>query len=69
MLLLSGKDDPVGDYGKGVKAVEAAMVKAGLTCVERTVYPIVRHDLLHEEHSSTAPKVRSLIVAFICKHI
>ena len=69
VLLLSGQDDPVGDYGKGVKAVEDAMAKAGMTCVDSRMYPIVRHDLLHEEHSSTAPKVRSLIFEFICKHL
>ncbi len=33
MMLISGKDDPVGDYGKGVKQVYNSLIKAGCTDV------------------------------------
>ncbi len=35
ILLLSGRDDPVGNSGKGVERVRCAMSKAGLKAVAR----------------------------------
>ena len=49
VLLISGKDDPVGDQGKGVNAVMKSMKKAGIEHVECRLYPKARHDVLHEE--------------------
>lgn len=69
ILMVSGVEDPVGDYGEGVEQVDAAMRQAGLTCVETTLLPITRHDILHEEHSRTAPQLRTMIASFICKHM
>lgn len=69
ILLLSGAEDAVGDYGKGVDRVHVAMKAAGLTHVEAMLFPITRHDILHEEHSSTAPRLRTMIAAFVCKYM
>ena len=38
MLLISGKDDPVGDYGKGVEKVYHWMQEAGCENVEMKLY-------------------------------
>ena len=68
VLLLSGADDPVGDAGKGVKAVYAAMQKAGLAQAEMHLYSGARHDLLHEE-STAAGSARSTLLAWLENHL
>ena len=47
MLLLSGADDPVGDYGKGVKIVETRLRKYGKK-VESKLYQGARHEILND---------------------
>ncbi len=61
VLLLSGQNDPVGNFGKGVGQVESAMRACGLTNVRIRLFPGARHDLLHEEKSGHAHAVRNLI--------
>ena len=68
VLLLSGADDPVGDAGKGVRRVEAAMRTAGMLDVQMKLYPGARHDLLHEEASGSAEAVRALIAEWLIEH-
>lgn len=46
--LISGRDDPVGNYGVGVHAVADAYVGAGCTRVSHTLYTGARHELLNE---------------------
>ena len=65
VLLISGQDDPVGDFGKGVQRVEAAMRKAGLKNVQMKFFPGARHDLLHEEANGSAEEARKLITKWI----
>lgn len=48
ILLLSGEQDPVGNYGKGVKKVYASYKKAGIKDVTMKLYPDDRHELLNE---------------------
>ena len=48
MLLISGKDDPVGDYGKGVEKVYHWLQNAGCENVEMKLYTGGRHELLQE---------------------
>lgn len=48
MLLISGANDPVGNYGKGVKSVKAFYEKVGLTNVELKLVENARHELLNE---------------------
>lgn len=48
VLMLSGADDPVGDYGKGVKRAYDSLAAAGLDNVECKMYQGCRHELLNE---------------------
>lgn len=47
-LIISGGDDPVGDYGKGVYQTADAFKNAGMNCVKTKVYPLCRHEILNE---------------------
>ena len=40
--------DPVGNYGKGVEEVYAALIAEGVTDVSRKLYPDMRHEILNE---------------------
>jgi len=68
VLLISGQDDPVGDSGKGVQRVDAAMRKVGLKNVRMKLFPGARHDLLHEEISGNAEEARKLIAEWLLKN-
>lgn len=48
VYMISGKDDPVGDYGKGVEKAYASLEMAGLTNMELKLYQEDRHELLNE---------------------
>lgn len=48
LLLVSGGDDPVGDFGKGVERVFRHYLRIGMTDVKRILYPGDRHEILHE---------------------
>lgn len=48
ILLLSGDDDPVGDYGKGVEKVCQQMKANGCKNVTLKLYPGARHELMNE---------------------
>ncbi len=47
ILLLSGEEDPVGNYGKGIRQVERELVRAGkqARCI---LYPEARHEILND---------------------
>lgn len=48
VFMASGDEDPVGDYGKGVKKAYQLFVDTGLKDVEMKLYPEDRHELLNE---------------------
>lgn len=48
MLLISGKDDPFGSYGKGVKQVYNSMIKAGCSDTSIKLLYGARHEILNE---------------------
>jgi alpha-beta hydrolase superfamily lysophospholipase len=48
VLFISGSEDPVGAYGKGVFKVFRSLVDAGLTDVELKLYGAGRHEMLNE---------------------
>lgn len=48
ILLLSGKEDPVGEYGKGVMKAARAYRTAGVQQVNVHLYEKARHELLNE---------------------
>ena len=64
VLLISGQDAPVGDGGKGVRALCQRMKKAGTENVTMKLFPGARHDLLHEERNG-ADDARKLIADWI----
>jgi len=48
VLFISGEDDPVGDFGKGVKKAVNAFRTSGMENVECILYPECRHELINE---------------------
>ncbi len=48
VFFIAGGDDPVGNYGKGVRRSADAFRKAGMTDVTVRIYPLCRHELLNE---------------------
>lgn len=48
VLILSGEEDPVGNYGKGVKQAYESLKNAGLERLQLKLYPRDRHELLNE---------------------
>jgi len=61
ILLISGNDDPVGVYGKGVEIVYNRLKKAGCD-VKMKLYPGARHEILNEHCKQ---EVTSDILSFI----
>ncbi len=47
ILLMSGEDDAVGDFGKGVKQVYDTLIRMGKKA-KMKLYPKMRHELLNE---------------------
>ena len=48
VYFMSGKEDPVGDYGEGVEHAYKAFCDAGCTDVKMKLYPGGRHEMLNE---------------------
>ena len=61
IILLSGSDDPIGDFGKGVEKARKALEDAGLR-PEMKLYPGARHEILNETNRQ---EVYSDILAWI----
>lgn len=60
LLFLSGKEDPVGEYGKGVMKAASSYRKAGVENVTVKLYENARHELLNE-------KQKEVVFQDICK--
>ena len=50
VLILSGREDPVGARGRGVRRVYRKLCRLGLTDVNIRLYPECRHELLNERN-------------------
>lgn len=48
VFFIAGGDDPVGNFGKGVRQTVRAFQKAGLRDVSVRIYPLCRHEILNE---------------------
>ncbi len=48
MFFVSGEDDPVGDYGAGVRKAFETYVQAGIADIGMKLYPADRHEILNE---------------------
>ena len=53
LLLVSGEDDPVGGWGKGVQKIADRLHAAGLSDLTARLYPEMRHEILNELSSQT----------------
>ena len=62
VLILSGENDPVGNYGKGIKVIYQQLKKLGMKDITLQLFPNARHDLLHEKKSGNADEaIQSLL--------
>ena len=48
VLIVSGEDDPVGEFGKGPRAVHEAFTNIGIKDLKLKLYPNDRHEILNE---------------------
>lgn len=48
VLLVAGEGDPVGDFGKGVRAAANLFRQVGVRSVSCTIYSDMRHEILNE---------------------
>lgn len=48
ILMVAGADDPVGDFGEGVKRAYASLQDVGLTNMQLKLYENDRHEILNE---------------------
>lgn len=48
LFFVSGKDDPVGNFGKGVRQVYRRYKEAGVSDIKGKLYPNDRHEILNE---------------------
>lgn len=48
VFFISGGDDPVGTYGKGIHQAAAAFRNVGMRDVDVRIYPLCRHEILNE---------------------
>ena len=48
ILIISGEEDPVGDFGKGLKKLYTRYKEAGVKDLEIKLYPGARHEILNE---------------------
>lgn len=49
ILLISGEDDPVGQFGKGPANIAGELMNKGFKEVNLILYPKLRHEILNEE--------------------
>ena len=59
VLFVSGGEDPVGSYGKGVRRAARAFRKAGMADVTLRLFPLCRHEILNEINREEIYKVIS----------
>lgn len=50
-LLVSGIDDPIGQYGQGVTNIYKKLIQENVQYVDIHLYPQARHELLNEPHT------------------
>ena len=66
IFIISGEEDPVSNYGKGVLKLEKEYKKLKLQNVSSKIYPHMRHEILNEDNRE---EVYKDIVAFFKKDI
>ena len=66
VLLIAGDKDPVGDNGKGPRAVAEQYRQAGLTDVTCTLYPGARHEIFNETNRD---EITADVLAWLAAHL
>ena len=66
ILLVAGDADPVGDKGKGVRAVAEQYESVGVVDVTCTLYPGARHEIFNETNRD---EVTADVVAWLDAHL
>lgn len=51
MLLVSGKDDPIGNMGKSIDRLQQRLQDKGFRHISKRLYPNMRHEPLHEKQA------------------
>lgn len=70
MFFVAGAEDPVGNYGKGVKQAADTVRKAGVQDVTMKLYPGGRHEILNDrEHGEVYEDVLSFYETILAKTI
>ncbi len=65
ILVIAGKEDPVGNYGKGPESVYKAYQAAGIKDVELVIYDNLRHEIMNEDEKD---KVFADLYSFVSAH-
>lgn len=66
ILLVAGDKDPVGDNGKGVRAVREQYASVGVADVTCTLYPGARHEIFNETNRD---EVTADVIAWLDTHM
>ena len=66
ILLVAGDADPVGDSGKGVRAVAEQYESVGVADVTLTLYPGARHEIFNETNRD---EVTADVIAWLNAHL
>lgn len=66
VLFVAGGDDPVGDFGNGVRKAADVFRNMGMEDVSVRIYPLCRHEILNEMNKA---EVYEDIFAWTTKHI
>lgn len=66
IFMASGEEDPVGDYGRGVKKAYDSLKAAGVENITLKIYPEDRHELMNELDRET---IREDIAEWLIKNL
>jgi len=66
VLFISGNEDPVGDFGKGVTSSFKKYKKSGIKDVSMKLYPVMRHEIINEIDKE---KVFGDVLDWLNKHV
>lgn len=66
VLFMTGEDDAIGEFSKGVKRVYKKYKNAGIRDVSIKIYPQMRHELLHEKDKE---QIHEDILTWILQHV
>ncbi len=66
LLFISGKDDPIGNFGNSIRKLASEYLKAGTDDLTVMLFPKVRHDVLYDfpaTQNRALPFIRNWILA------